>query len=90
MTLQDKIYRDLLAGQSSIDALSLRVKKPKAACEIILKRMEGEKLVYSFPIPCGITVWRLWPSTVDGVSSGPYVVAPCMDADLSGTPPEGD
>lgn len=61
MTLQDKIYRDLHAGQSSADALALRFGKTKSQCEMVLKRMEGEKLVFSFPLACGIEVWRLLP-----------------------------
>lgn len=62
MTLQDKIYRDLLAGQSSSDALALRFGKRKKDVDLVLERMEKEGIVMSFPIPCGILVWRLRPS----------------------------
>lgn len=61
MTLQDKIHRDLVAGQSSSDALAERMKRAKAQCETVLRRMENEGIVFSFTIPCGITVWRLYP-----------------------------
>lgn len=62
MTLQDKIHRDLKAGQSSADALALRFGKTKQQCEIVLKRMEDEGLIFSFYIDCGIEVWRLRPA----------------------------
>jgi hypothetical protein len=62
MTLQDKIHRDLKAGQSSADALALRFGKTKQQCEMVLKRMEDEGLVFSFYIDCGIEVWRLRPA----------------------------
>lgn len=59
MTLQDKIKRDLQAGQSSADAMAMRFGKSKKDVDLVLERMEKDGIVISFPIPCGILVWRL-------------------------------
>lgn len=83
MTLQDKIVRDLLAGQSSSDALALRFGKTKDQCDAVLKRMESEGLVFSFTIQKGIEVWRLR-------GESPYPRASCTDEPPFGTLLEDD
>lgn len=62
MTIQDKLYRDLLAGQSSSSELAHRMKKTKEQCEMILNRMENEGLLISFYLRSErgqIKVWKI-------------------------------
>jgi hypothetical protein len=59
MTLEQSIIEDLQFGQSTADALALRMGKRRDTVEIILRRLEAQKLIFSSKI-CNdkFTVWR--------------------------------
>jgi hypothetical protein len=50
MTPESRILRDLGAGPSTADSIAPRVRLATAAAEILLRRMEVEKKLESYPL----------------------------------------
>jgi hypothetical protein len=66
MTTKLEILRDLIAGQSSTDAISQRLQQPCKVLTAYLQDLEAEGQVMSFLLKDTIPVWRL---TSDGMTT---------------------
>jgi len=62
MTLEQRIKRDLAAGQSTADAIAQRAEKSLPAVMAVLERLQREGVVITAPICEGrLHVWKLKP-----------------------------
>lgn len=62
MTLEQRIRRDLEAGQSTADAIAQRAGKSLPAVVAVLERLQREGVVITVPICEGrLHIWRLKP-----------------------------
>jgi DNA-binding HxlR family transcriptional regulator len=59
MTTKLEILRDLIAGQSSTDAIAHRLHQPCRVLDAYLRDLESDGLVMSYLIKETIIIWRL-------------------------------
>jgi hypothetical protein len=62
MTLEEAILADLAVSQSTADSIAGRLKKATEHIETILRRLESENTIISFPITDRLLVYKLRPS----------------------------
>jgi hypothetical protein len=59
MTTKLEILRDLIAGQSSTDAISHRLHQPCKVLQAYLQDLETDGLVMSYLLKDTLRIWRL-------------------------------